>query len=87
MTHNFNIVWLTGVTGSGKSTLSEYVNNNYQKGGYNSRIIDGDGVRNKDIFKLGFSRKDVRTILVLQIMSSIKKFWSRLNTSFYYEPI
>jgi len=55
----FNIVWLTGMSGSGKSTLAESVKDVYQKDGYSVRIIDGDDIRDKDIKKLGFGRKDV----------------------------
>ena len=55
----FNIVWLTGMSGSGKSTLAEYIKDTYQKEGYSVRIIDGDDIRDKDVDKLGFGRKDV----------------------------
>jgi len=55
----FNIVWLTGMSGSGKSTLAEYIKDTYQKEGYSVRIIDGDDIRDRDVEKLGFGRKDV----------------------------
>jgi len=55
----FNIVWLTGMSGSGKSTLAEYIKNTYQNEGYTVRIIDGDDIRDRDVEKLGFGRKDV----------------------------
>jgi adenylylsulfate kinase-like enzyme len=55
----FNIVWLTGMSGSGKSTLAEYIKNTYQNKGYTVRIIDGDNIRDRDVEKLGFGRKDV----------------------------
>lgn len=56
---SFNIVWLTGMSGSGKSTLAEYIKNTYQNEGYTVRIIDGDDIRDRDVEKLGFGRKDV----------------------------
>ena len=59
MKRKFNIVWLTGMSGSGKSTLAEYIKDIYQKENYSVRIIDGDDIRDRDIEKLGFDRKDV----------------------------
>ena len=47
------------MSGSGKSTLAEYVKNTYQNEGYTVRIIDGDDIRDRDVEKLGFGRKDV----------------------------
>ena len=47
------------MSGSGKSTLAEYIKDTYQKEGYSVRIIDGDDIRDKDVDKLGFGRKDV----------------------------
>ncbi len=48
------------MSGSGKSTLAEYIKDTYQKEGYSVRIIDGDDIRDRDVEKLGFGRKDVR---------------------------
>ena len=59
MKRKFNIVWLTGMSGSGKSSLAEYIKDTYQKEGYSVRIIDGDDIRDRDVEKLGFGRKDV----------------------------
>ena len=59
MKRKFNIVWLTGMSGSGKSTFAEYIKDTYQKEGYSVRIIDGDDIRDRDVEKLGFGRKDV----------------------------
>jgi adenylylsulfate kinase-like enzyme len=47
------------MSGSGKSTLAEYIKDTYQKKGYSVRIIDGDDIRDRDVEKLGFGRKDV----------------------------
>jgi adenylylsulfate kinase-like enzyme len=47
------------MSGSGKSTLAEYIKDIYQKENYSVRIIDGDDIRDRDIEKLGFDRKDV----------------------------
>jgi len=50
---------LTGMSGSGKSTLAEYIKDTYQEERYTVRIIDGDDIRESDVEKLGFGRKDV----------------------------
>ena len=47
------------MSGSGKSTLAEYIKDTYQKEGYSVRIIDGDDIRDRNVKKLGFGRKDV----------------------------
>ena len=59
MGRKFNVVWLTGMSGSGKSTFAEYIKDTYKKEGYSVRIIDGDDIRDRDVEKLGFGRKDV----------------------------
>ena len=59
MKRKFNVVWLTGMSGSGKSTFAEYIKDTYKKEGYSVRIIDGDDIRDRDAEKLGFGRKDV----------------------------
>ncbi len=57
--NNFNVVWLTGMSGSGKSTLALYIENFFKKNKYKVYLIDGDEIRDKDVKKLGFGRKDV----------------------------
>ena len=47
------------MSGSGKSTLAEYIKDTYQKEGYRVCIIDGDDIRNRDVERLGFGRKEV----------------------------
>jgi adenylylsulfate kinase len=47
------------MSGSGKSTLASYVEDFCKQKQYKVYIIDGDEVRNKDVEKLGFGRKDV----------------------------
>jgi adenylylsulfate kinase len=51
------VLWFTGLSGSGKSTISERVFNILNGRGYEVEHLDGDAVR--EIFpKTGFSRKD-----------------------------
>ena len=56
--HKSLCLWLTGLSGSGKSTIAYKVENELFKRGIKSYVLDGDNVRhglNKD---LGFSPKD-----------------------------
>lgn len=51
------VLWFTGLSGSGKSTISEKVFDILKKEGHRVEHLDGDAVR--DIFpKTGFSRKE-----------------------------
>ena len=54
------IIWLTGMSGSGKSTHSKHLKVFFDKHGYSIKILDGDTVRKNDGKKLGFGFKDVR---------------------------
>lgn len=51
------VLWFTGLSGSGKSTISEAVFNIIQEKGYEVEHLDGDVIR--DIFpKTGFSKEE-----------------------------
>ena len=52
------VLWFTGLSGSGKSTIADMVEARLNESGYHTVILDGDNVRhglNKD---LGFSQHD-----------------------------
>jgi adenylyl-sulfate kinase len=52
------VLWFTGLSGSGKSTIANEVENQLNKMGFHTYLLDGDNVRhglNKD---LGFSDSD-----------------------------
>lgn len=56
--HTSGIIWLTGLSGSGKSTIANAVARELFEQGYQVTVLDGDNVRhglNKD---LGFSDDD-----------------------------
>jgi adenylyl-sulfate kinase len=55
------IIWLTGMSGSGKSTHSRHLKISFEKRDYSVKVLDGDAVRKSDEKKLGFSYKDVRS--------------------------
>jgi adenylylsulfate kinase len=58
MAHKGFTLWFTGLSGSGKSTISERVAHRLQKMGLPVEILDGDIVRTHLSKGLGFSQED-----------------------------
>jgi len=59
--NNYNkgvAIWLTGLSGSGKTTISIPLLEKLKKMGYKVQILDGDVVRQKLTKDLGFSKED-----------------------------
>src|ERR671938_906460 len=59
-------LWFTGLSGAGKTTISEIVEHELRKRGRRVEVLDGDIVRTNLSKGLGFSRED-RNINVLRI--------------------
>jgi adenylyl-sulfate kinase len=57
MTSGFTI-WFTGLSGSGKSTISEIVEHELRERGHKVEVLDGDVVRTHLSKGLGFSKED-----------------------------
>lgn len=53
------ILWCTGMSGSGKTTIATKVDDILKKDGLNTIIIDGDEKRKSDNKKLNFSKNDI----------------------------
>jgi adenylylsulfate kinase len=51
------VIWLTGLSGSGKSTIAEDLKNKLDKKGIKNEILDGDIIRSI-LPKTGFSKED-----------------------------
>ncbi len=51
-------VWLTGLSGAGKTTISRAVAEELRKQGYQFELLDGDVVRQSLTKGLGFSKED-----------------------------
>ena len=55
------VIWLTGLPGSGKSTITRIVENELRRKGINVEVLDGDEVRKNLSPELGFSKQDRET--------------------------
>ena len=56
--HASGLLWFTGFSGAGKSTIAHGVEKELFKRGLRSYVLDGDNVRHGISANLGFSRKD-----------------------------
>lgn len=52
------VVWLTGLPGSGKTTIAERVKRALEEKGYRVELLDGDWVRNTINVGAGFTREE-----------------------------
>jgi len=55
------VLWFTGLSGSGKTTIASELKKILANAGKLVSIIDGDTIRNKEHKHLGFSREDIKT--------------------------
>ena len=56
--HKSFVVWFTGLSGSGKSTIAHKVEEHLYKHGHRTFVLDGDNVRHGLSSNLGFSQED-----------------------------
>ncbi|PPK88577.1 adenylylsulfate kinase [Neolewinella xylanilytica] len=56
--HRGGVIWLTGLSGSGKSTIAAEVERKLFERGVFARVLDGDNVRDGLNANLGFSLED-----------------------------
>jgi adenylylsulfate kinase len=52
------VIWLTGPSGAGKTTLAHALEKKLREMGLNVEVLDGDGIRSKLYPDLGFSEKE-----------------------------
>lgn len=55
---NSKVLWLTGLSGSGKSTIAEHLERKLHNNGYFTQVLDGDNIRSGINSNLGFSLAD-----------------------------
>ena len=53
-------LWLTGLSGSGKSTIAQHLERSLYNKGYFAQVLDGDNIRSGINSNLGFSDADRR---------------------------
>ena len=63
------VIWLLGISGSGKTTITQELKKHFDKDGIKSFIIDGDIVRDFYDNDLGYSKED-RVANIKRIMLS-----------------
>ncbi len=56
--HNSAVLWFTGLSGSGKSTMAHAVEDRLHKSGISTFVLDGDNVRHGLCSDLGFCDAD-----------------------------
>ena len=56
--HQGFVLWFTGLSGAGKSTISEYLVKEFKERGYKVELLDGDEIRTHLSKGLGFSKED-----------------------------
>ena len=56
--HKSAVLWFTGLSGSGKSTMAHAVEDRLHKSGVTTFVLDGDNVRHGLCCDLGFSNAD-----------------------------
>ena len=71
--HDSGIVWLTGLSASGKSTIAHHIEKNLFQSGIRTYVFDGDNIRHGLNSNLGFSAED-RTENLRRIVEVSKLF-------------
>ena len=54
------VLWLTGLSGSGKSTIAQHLERHLYNQGFFAQVLDGDNIRSGINNNLGFSEEDRR---------------------------
>jgi len=52
------VIWLTGLSGSGKSTIAQHLERRLYNEGFFAQVLDGDNIRSGINNNLGFSNED-----------------------------
>ncbi|MGB1018454.1 MAG: adenylyl-sulfate kinase [Chitinophagales bacterium] len=58
LNQNAKVIWLTGLSGSGKSTIAQGLESVFFNKGYFVQVLDGDNIRTGISNNLGFSQED-----------------------------
>ena len=69
--HSGNIIWLTGLPASGKTTIASALSQRLKEGGANVQVLDGDVIRAMTCGTIGYTREE-REKHVLQVANAAK---------------
>ena len=58
MAQRSKVLWLTGLSGSGKSTIAQHLERKLFEAGFFAQVLDGDNIRSGINNNLGFSAED-----------------------------
>lgn len=58
LNQNSKVIWLTGLSGSGKTTIAKILERELHSRGYFTQLLDGDNIRSGINKNLGFSEED-----------------------------
>ena len=73
--HKPGLLWITGLSGSGKTTISQIIYNDLKKNYSNIILLDGDVLRNKlKIKSLGSFSNNYRTKVGLKYVGLCKRY-------------
>jgi adenylylsulfate kinase len=67
------VIWMTGLSGSGKTTIAKYLERKLHEKGFLTQVLDGDNIRTGINNNLGFSEED-RTENIRRIAEVSKLF-------------
>ena len=81
-------IWITGISGAGKTTLANNINALLNSNQYKSIVLDGDEIRKKMNKDLGFSIKDrdenIRRIACMSELLSLVVAIRKVVTYYYF---
>tara|TARA_Y100001958_G_C21120445_1_gene464718 strand:- start:227 stop:739 length:513 start_codon:yes stop_codon:yes gene_type:complete len=72
------IIWLSGLSGSGKTTISKLLFKKLKKKKFKVKIVDGDDFRKKTRSKNNFSKKDI-LLNNYKIIEYVKKIENKFD--------
>lgn len=58
LNQNARVIWMTGLSGAGKTTIGVHLERELNKRGYLTQVLDGDNIRTGINNNLGFSEDD-----------------------------
>ena len=76
------VLWLTGLSGSGKSTIAEALERRLYNEGYFPQVLDGDNIRSGINSNLGFSIED--RVENLRRISEVAKLYLNSGNCYFF---